>query len=212
MSESRLKNSGRCEASSSKRRTRVKEIVLLGDPILRSPVKPVDRLADKIREVVEQMLVSMEAANGVGLAANQIGIPLRICVVKYAEQTHVLINPEVMWMSDEVEEDSEGCLSIPHVQAIVPRSVEIRVCAYDCHGNRFEIDAKGMLARILQHELDHLDGKLIIDRAVEGGLHWTLVEVDAEGNERVVSIPTTPEEVERAFSEGLNFRVVKRKL
>ncbi|MCS7254268.1 MAG: peptide deformylase [Armatimonadota bacterium] len=191
----------------SKARSKARPIKLLGDPILRAPAKPVEKLTKSIGELIDQMFASMEAANGVGLAANQIGVPKRICVARHAGQTYVLINPEVMWESDETEEGVEGCLSIPNVQAVVLRPIRLRVMAYDRDGNRFEIDAEGMLARILQHELDHLDGKLIIDRAVEGSLHWVLTQVDDEGNERVVTIPTTPEEVERVFTEAVSSKM-----
>lgn len=197
---------GRSHRSSSKGKSKAKPIVLLGDPVLRTVAKPVKKLSREVTELIDCMIASMEAANGIGLAANQIGVPERICIARHGGQTYVLINPEVMWKDDETIEDIEGCLSIPHVQALVPRSIRLRVGAYDQRGNRFEIDAEGMLARILQHELDHLDGKLIIDRAVEGSLHWVLSEVDEEGNERIVTIPTTPQEVERAFAEGLNLK------
>lgn len=186
--------------------SKAKPIVLLGDPVLRTVAKPVKKLDRGVAELIDCMIASMEAANGVGLAANQIGMAERVCVARHGGQTYVLINPEVMWEDSETEEDIEGCLSIPHVQALVPRSVRLRVRAYDRDGNRFEIDAEGMLARILQHEIDHLDGKLIIDRAIEGSLHWVLTEVDDEGNERLVTIPTTPQEVEKAFADGLELK------
>lgn len=204
--KARKERQERAYKPSSKGKSKAKPIVLLGDPVLRMVAKPVKKLNREVAELVDCMIASMEAANGVGLAANQIGVPERICVAKHGGQTYVLINPEVMWKDDETVEDIEGCLSIPNVQALVPRSIRLRIGAYDQHGNRFEIDAEGMLARILQHELDHLDGKLIIDRAVEGSLHWVLSEVDEEGNERMVTIPTTPREVERAFAEGLNLK------
>ncbi|MFA4016193.1 MAG: hypothetical protein RUDDFDWM_001296 [Candidatus Fervidibacterota bacterium] len=184
-----------------KQKEKAKRIILLGNPILRQVAEPVRRLDKRIKELVEKMLHSMEAANGVGLAANQIGVPLRVCVAKHEGQYYVFINPEVMWASDEKYGDFEGCLSIPNVQAFVERSIEIRVMAYDQNGDRFEVDAHGMFSRVLQHEIDHLDGKLIIDRAVEGGLYWVRME---EHSEEPVLIPTTPTEVEQAFLVMMN--------
>jgi len=184
-----------------KRVSKVKRIVLLGNPILRQVAEPVRRLDRRVKELVEEMVQSMESANGVGLAANQIGVPLRVCIAKHEGQYYVFINPEVIWASDEKHGDLEGCLSIPNVQAFVERSVEIRVMAYDQNGDRFEVEARGLFSRVLQHEIDHLDGKLIIDRAVEGGLYWVRTE---KHNEEPVLIPTTPTEVEQAFLAMMN--------
>jgi peptide deformylase len=145
------------------------EIVQYPHPTLRHVSKPLRRVDAELRKAVAEMFELMYAHEGVGLAANQVDLPYRLFVAniegkaeaKEAEQ--VFINPVLSRGRGQVE-DEEGCLSIPGVYAPVTRNETIRIQAYDLAGNEIEGEAEGLMARVLQHETDHLDGKLFIDR------------------------------------------------
>lgn len=141
----------------------VRKIVLLGDPILRQKAKKVSRFDDSIRQLVSDMVDTMREAPGVGLAAPQVGVPLRIAVVEVDDEVTVLCNPEISEMQGEWEPE-EGCLSIPGYVANVKRAERIVVRAKNERGKPIKIKADGMLAHVCQHEIDHLDGILFIDR------------------------------------------------
>ncbi|MFW6201567.1 MAG: peptide deformylase [Gemmatimonadota bacterium] len=143
------------------------DIRVLGDPILRREAESVGRVDDDVRRLLDDMLETMYAADGVGLAAPQVGVGRRITVIDIRDPAVgvlELIDPEIVERSDEVERGEEGCLSIPGVQEIVERSARVVVEATDRAGERRRIDGEGLLARALQHEVDHLDGVLFIDR------------------------------------------------
>ena len=141
------------------------QIRQLGDPVLRAPALTITEFDEALRDEAERMLAIMHDARGVGLAAVQLGSLRRLAVAMVAEdEAVVLCNPEIVWRSDEEEEDSEGCLSIGEISVEVPRAVAVRVRARDVHGNPFEIAPEGFAARVVQHEIDHLDGVLILDR------------------------------------------------
>ena len=141
------------------------QIRQLGDPVLRAPALTITEFDEALRDEAERMLAIMHDARGVGLAAVQLGSLRRLAVAMVAEdEAVVLCNPEIVWRSDEEEEDSEGCLSIGEISVEVPRAVAVRVRAQDVHGNPFEIAPEGFAARVVQHEIDHLDGVLILDR------------------------------------------------
>jgi len=140
----------------------VRKIVLLGDPILRQRTEPITRITKKINKLIDDMLDTMYAADGVGLAAPQIGENKQIVVIDVGEGPIVLINPEIINSFGE-EIDVEGCLSIPGKQAYVKRAAEVDVRGLDRHGKPINIHGKGLLARALQHEIDHLNGILYID-------------------------------------------------
>jgi len=137
-------------------------IRVLGDPILREPTIPVSTITDELRQLIADMFETMYAAEGIGLAAPQIGRRERIAVVDVDEQPMVFINPEII-MKEGRAKDGEGCLSIPEISGDVERAARIVVRALDQHGKPFELEADELLARCIQHEVDHLDGKLFID-------------------------------------------------
>ncbi len=138
----------------------------LGDPVLKSRATPVDRFDDSLRRQVARMAGIMNDALGVGLAAPQLGISQRLLVYRVGPDAQLitLANPEIEWASDEREGSDEGCLSIPGVMVDVERPVHVRVRAQDEEGEPRSVEASGLEARVIQHEMDHLDGVLILDR------------------------------------------------
>jgi peptide deformylase len=138
----------------------------LGDPILKSSATPVDRFDDSLRRQVSRMAGIMGDAFGVGLAAPQLGISQRLLVYRIGPDAPVvaLANPELEWTSADEEILDEGCLSIPGITVDVERPVHVRVRALDEDGERRLVEASGLEARVIQHEMDHLDGVLILDR------------------------------------------------
>ena len=152
-------------------------IVRLGHPALRTPAYPIDaeRIPDPIvQELVDNMIETMRGSRGVGLAAPQIGLGLRHFVYEFAGNPerdlgepialHALFNPRITPLSDEMAVDWEGCLSIPDLRGLVPRHTEIRVQALDRDGEPLDYVARGYEARIVQHELDHLNAIVFLDR------------------------------------------------
>jgi peptide deformylase len=137
-----------------------------GDPVLRTRARPVDRFDEELRHEVAQMGELMNDALGVGLAATQVGILHRLLVYRVHQQSPVaaLINPELDWSGSEVEGFEEGCLSLPGVHVEVDRPVHVRVRARNEFGEPITIEASGLEARVIQHEMDHLDGVLVLDR------------------------------------------------
>jgi peptide deformylase len=141
------------------------EILHFPDPRLRTRAHPVQAVDDSVRRLVDDMFETMYAAPGIGLAAMQVNDPRRVVVIDVSEdrsQPRCFINPEVIARDGE-EEMEEGCLSVPGVYEAVRRAERIRVRALDRDGNPFELDADGLLAVCIQHEIDHLDGKLFVD-------------------------------------------------
>ncbi len=141
----------------------VRPIVLLGDPILRQKAKRISRFDDSIQQLIDDMVETMRDAPGFGLAAPQVGVPLRICVIEVDDQLTVLCNPQILEMEGE-HEPEEGCLSIPGYVANVKRALKVTVKAKNRRGKDIKIKADGLLAHVIQHEVDHLDGILFIDR------------------------------------------------
>ena len=141
----------------------------LGDPVLKSRATPVDRFDDALRQQVARMGGLMNDALGVGLAAPQIGFSQRLLVYRVGQDAPLiaLVNPEVEWSSDEGEDAEEGCLSIPGITVEVERPVHVRVRAQDETGAARVVEASGLEARVIQHEIDHLDGVLILDRTTK---------------------------------------------
>jgi peptide deformylase len=138
----------------------------LGDPVLRAKALPVERFDSQLVEEVERMGQLMDDALGVGLAATQIGVLHRLLVYRADPEQPLtaLVNPVLEWESEEIEEAQEGCLSIPGVHVEVERPARVRVSATDPAGTPLQIEAEGLEARVIQHEIDHLDGVLILDR------------------------------------------------
>jgi peptide deformylase len=137
-----------------------------GDPVLKSRATPVDRFDDSLRTQVSRMGAIMNDALGVGLAAPQVGLSQRLLVYRVGHEAPLiaLVNPELEWSSEDGEEAEEGCLSIPGVGVDVDRPVHVRVRARDEFGDDRLVEASGLEARVIQHEMDHLDGVLILDR------------------------------------------------
>src|SRR5882757_35571 len=137
-----------------------------GDPVLKTRARAVERFDDALRSEVEQMGALMGDALGVGLAAPQVGVLHRVLVYRVQHQAPVaaLINPELEWAGKELETMEEGCLSLPGVLVDVERPVHVRVKALDEQGEPLLVEASGLEARVIQHEMDHLDGVLILER------------------------------------------------
>ena len=140
-------------------------VTKLGEEILRKKAEPVPEINDEIRELVNDMFDTMIENNGVGLAGPQVGKSLRLFVIIADDDVRrVFINPQIIKTSTQVGEYDEGCLSIPQVYETITRPLEVTVQAYNEEGKLFMLEADGLLARIIQHEYDHLDGILYIDR------------------------------------------------
>jgi peptide deformylase len=138
----------------------------LGDPVLKSSATPVDRFDDSLRTQAQRMAGIMNDAIGVGIAAPQLGVSQRLLVYRVGPdaQLIVLANPEIEWKSEDRETLEEGCLSLPGIHVDVERPVHVRVRARDEQGEDRTVEASGLEARVIQHEMDHLDGVLILDR------------------------------------------------
>jgi len=159
------------------------QVIKYGHPTLRKVAEEID--VDEIdQDFVEDMIETMYKEDGVGLAAPQVNVSKRLLVATDLENLYVMINPKIVAMSESVETDIEGCLSLPDLQAEVARSKKIIVRAFDRDGKPYELKAQGLLARVLQHEIDHLNGVLFIDRADLDTLVW-LVKKDDETVEKV---------------------------
>jgi len=137
-----------------------------GDPVLRTRARPIDRFDDALREEVARMGEIMNDALGVGLAATQLGVLHRLLVYRVQPESDVaaLVNPEVEWAGEVQEGAEEGCLSLPEVLVEVERPLHVRVRGRDETGDEVVVEATGLEARVIQHEIDHLDGVLILDR------------------------------------------------
>lgn len=140
------------------------QIVEIGDPLLREKARPVPKVGDNIRKLVTNMADTMYAADGVGLAAPQIGISKRVVVIDVGDGLLELINPEILKREGK-DTDTEGCLSVPDLVGEVTRAYSVVVKALDKNGREITVEAEGLLARACQHEIDHLDGVLFVDRA-----------------------------------------------
>jgi peptide deformylase len=146
----------------------LREIIKLPDPRLRLVSKPVKDIDDELRGLVADMFETMYSAPGIGLAAIQVGIPQRVVTLDLAKKEEarkpeVVINPEILWTSEERNTYEEGCLSIPELYEEVERPAQVKVRYTDLEGQLHEVEANGLLATCLQHEIDHLNGVLFID-------------------------------------------------
>ncbi|WP_448592893.1 peptide deformylase [Thermoflexus hugenholtzii] len=158
----------------------VRPIVMADQPILRRKAEPVTRITPALRRLIADMVETMRAAEGIGLAAPQVGEPLRVIVVEVPEDEEVpgsgvlyaVINPEIVEASPEIEEGVEGCLSIPGWYGWVPRARWVIVRGLNPEGRRVRIRAEGLVARVFQHEIDHLDGILFPDRIQDPTKIW----------------------------------------
>ncbi len=150
-----------------RREVALAKVVKFGDPVLKSRASPVADFGSELRAEVDRMIAIMRDGMGVGLAATQLGVLRRILVFQAGSDSEptALINPAVEWFSDEVVVAQEGCLSLPQVAMDVERSLHVLVEGLDAEGESLRVEASGLEARVLQHEIDHLDGVLILDRA-----------------------------------------------
>jgi len=164
----------------------VLDIVSLPAPILREKTRPVTKFDDELQTLIDNMIDTMRDANGVGLAAPQINIPIRLTVIEGlpkededgeeipdSRQLFIVVNPEIVWRSQDVTDGIEGCLSIPGYLGEVERFEAIRVRAQDRHGKKVKMRLTGWTARIFQHEIDHLNGELYIDKLTAPENFWT---------------------------------------
>jgi peptide deformylase len=150
----------------ARRSAALAQVRKFGDPVLKTRARPVDRFDEALRSEITRMGELMIDAIGVGLAATQVGVLHRVLVYRVQQQSPVLalVNPEIDWAGSETETMEEGCLSLPAVLVDVERAVHVRVRGFDAYGEPILIEASGLEARVIQHEMDHLDGVLILDR------------------------------------------------
>jgi peptide deformylase len=182
-----------------RREAALARIVKFGDPVLKSKASPVAAFGPELRAEVERMVAIMRDGMGVGLAATQLGILRRLLVFQAGPDSEptALVNPEVEWLSEEAVVAEEGCLSLPRVSVDVERPLHARVSGRDADGEEVVIEASGLEARVLQHEIDHLDGVLILDRTEreqrkgalralrEGGSYSPPAEEDGEDGDEL---------------------------
>ena len=150
----------------ARRAAALTQVRMWGDPVLRTAARPVDRFDGELRAQADSMARLMDDALGAGLAANQVGVLRRLFVYRVAPETplRVLVNPEIEWSSEDTEPFAEGCLSLPGIWVDVVRPARVRIGGSDEHGTPVTVTAEGREASILQHEIDHLDGVLFLER------------------------------------------------
>jgi peptide deformylase len=150
----------------ARRDAALRQVRKFGDPVLRASALPVERFDEALKTEVERMGELMHDALGVGLAATQLGVLHRVLVYRVDPEDPVtaLVNPVLEWASEDLEIGEEGCLSLPGVHVEVERPAQVKVHARDPAGEELRIEAEGLQARVIQHEIDHLDGRLILDR------------------------------------------------
>jgi peptide deformylase len=168
-------------------------ITRIGDPVLRTPTRPVTRdelSSPEIQRLVDDLIDTVRHASGAGIAANQVGRSLRICVIEVGEATArrypykpaipltVLVNPTLEYLGDETYDNNEGCLSVPDLRGDLRRHVRVRAAAWDRHGTDSVIEVAGLTAGTYQHEVDHLDGKIFVDRVEDPRTFSTWGEFD----------------------------------
>lgn len=162
----------------------VRTIHKIGDPVLRRKAKKVEKVTKDIQKLIDDMIETMHAAHGMGLAAPQVGVSQRVAVVEVEKSDDVpgsgtvyaLVNPEVIRQSEETWRNQEGCLSIPGWRGEVERPQRVTVKALDRSGNRVKLDVESWVARAFLHEIDHLDGVMFIDKLVSPDRMWRVEE------------------------------------
>lgn len=186
----------------------IRRIVFSNEPVLHEASRRVRRVDEDVQELVEDMIETMRDANGIGLAAVQIGVPERIIVVEIPvaseeaeeaeEETeeppetelYILINPELVHTSEELEEGIEGCLSVPGWVGEVERHRSVTAAALDRRGRKIRVQAEGLLARVLQHEIDHCQGVVFIDRIDDPDKIWRVEVGQEEAAEAAQEVPS----------------------
>ncbi|MEL7974602.1 peptide deformylase [Isoptericola sp. F-RaC21] len=142
----------------------MREIRVLPDPVLRTPCDEITTVDDRVRSLVEDLVETVDADGRAGLAANQIGVNLRAFSWNVDDEIGYVLNPRIVELSDETQDGDEGCLSVPGLWYPTTRAWYARVVGMDVDGNELVVEGTGLMARCLQHECDHLDGKLYLDR------------------------------------------------
>ncbi|MGF0117206.1 peptide deformylase [Promicromonospora sp. Marseille-Q5078] len=142
----------------------MRDIRVLPDPVLRTPCDEITTVDDRVRSLVEDLVETVDAEGRAGLAANQIGVNLRAFSWNVDDEIGYVLNPRIVELSDETQDGDEGCLSVPGLWYPTTRAWYARVVGTDLDGNEVEVEGTGLMARCLQHESDHLDGKLYLDR------------------------------------------------
>ena len=160
------------------------EIVTYGDPVLRKKALPVTDINARVKKISEAMVEAMLRANGLGLAAPQMGIDERIIALDIDGEFYVLINPEIVELSEETEEATEGCLSVPGIDAPVIRRVHAVVRGYTLDEKEITLEGEGLMARAIQHEIDHLNGILFIDHLSPAKRRFLLKEYARKQREK----------------------------
>lgn len=182
-----------------RREAALANVVKFGDPVLKSKASPVASFGPELRAEIERMVSIMRDGMGVGLAATQLGILRRLLVFQAGPDSEptALVNPVIEWLSEEATVAEEGCLSLPRISVDVERPLHARVTGLDAEGEKVRIEASGLEARVLQHEIDHLDGVLILDRTErdqrkgalralrEGGSYSPPAEEDGEDEDEL---------------------------
>jgi peptide deformylase len=176
MAQTQQTDTERQEAGRREREAR-REIRVIGDPVLREHAQEVTTFDRGLRKLAKRMTRVMHDAPGVGLAAPQIGVLQRLLVYDVDDDPQALVNPVLDEFSDETEESDEGCLSVPGVTMPVERPVSLRVRGFDASGEPVEYRAEGLRARVIQHEYDHLEGVLIVDRTTRSARAAALREL-----------------------------------
>lgn len=176
------------------------KVVYYPDAVLRKKAAPVDRITPEMAEFIARMADTMYASNGVGLAAPQVGISLRIIVVDVDDRLHAVINPVITEQEGE-QTGIEGCLSLPGLHGDVTRAHRVTVRGINLRGKRITLSGEGMWARCMQHEIDHLDGVLFTDRVLPETLHWVTGETDDDDN--LIERPTTLEDALQLFERQM---------
>ena len=166
----------------------LRNIVTVGDPVLTKKCRPVVKFDDRLAELIEDMKETMQHANGVGLAAPQVGVLRRIVVVDTGDGLVELVNPEIVSKSDELQTGVEGCLSLPGEYGIVTRPMYVTVRAQDRHGDWYEYDGEELVARCFCHEIDHLDGHMYTEIAEKMLTPEELEQLVAESDDYEVEI------------------------
>jgi peptide deformylase len=178
-------------------------IRIWGDPVLSRRAVAVDRITNEDRKLIADMIETMKAADGAGLAAPQVGVGKRIFVFRIGEDIHALVNPRITRREGRKVGD-EGCLSIPGVQAkvararrvvVVGRNEKNRPVEFECEDG----DEQGRASTCIQHELDHLDGVMYLDKAIPDSISWLMEAVDEDGEDVIELEETTPEEIKAAY-------------
>ena len=178
------------------------KIVQYGHPALRQQARRIQRPTEDIKRLVRRMIELMRGSRGLGLAANQVGLPVRVAIVEWEGEPRPLVDPEIISAKGE-EVGEEGCLSVARLYGDVPRPAEVLVRARDLSGRKIKLRAEGMAARALCHEIDHLNGKLFVDRVDQSTLHW-FIRTTKEGE--IITQPTSLEDALKVFAAAFRRR------